>query len=337
MSTIPFLHLDCIETEQYLMKLLPIEVATRYQALPVSTDGNCVTVAMASPKDTVACAAVTSALGKPVCLVQADPQEINQRLAALWQENPAPRLRILLWPSTKPNTETLDTFVQLLLDLLDADLVLMDIHRSGARSFNDLRYAIKEFSPDLIIFQAQNIAHFKRMLFHYSTQTQVGQLPALLFVPEIPRWPLENILMALPDGDTRVHSAVNWTIQLARLCQSSVTVLPLLPPVPSWYGSFIRHSTQALLAAEDPMGQKMRLIAKRLSEDKINGAFKLRDGEPLDQLQNELQSSDPDLVIFASTPHSCLRYWMTENIVTPLLWGGNRMVLIANNSKVNKK
>ena len=130
--------------------------------------------------------------------------------------------------------------------------------------------------------------------------------------------------MALPDGDAHVHSAINWTIQLARPCQSSVTVLPLLPPVPSWYGSFIRHSTQALLAAEDPMGQKMRLIAKRLSEDKINGAFKLREGEPPDQLQNELQNSDPDLVIFASTPHSCLRYWMTEDIVTPLLWQGNR-------------
>jgi hypothetical protein len=88
------------------------------------------------------------------------------------------------------------------------------------------------------------------MLFHTTTQTQVDQLPALLFVPEVPRWPLENILMALPDGDTHVNSAINWTIQFARSCQSSVTVLPLLPPVPSWYGSFIRHSTHALLAAE---------------------------------------------------------------------------------------
>ena len=85
------------------------------------------------------------------------------------------------------------------------------------------------------------------------------------------------------------------------------------------------------------MGQKMRLIAKRLSEDKINGAFKLREGEPLNQLQNELQNSDPDLVIFASTPRSCLRYWMTENIVTPLLWRGNRMVLVANNKKDKNK
>jgi len=144
MSTIPFLHLDCIETEQYLMKLLPIEVATRYQAVPVSTDGNRVTVAMASPKDSIACAAVTSALGRPVCLVQADPQKIDQRLAELWQQNPAPRLRILLWPPTKSNVETLETFVQLLVDLLDADRVLMDIPRPGAKSFKDLRYAAKK-------------------------------------------------------------------------------------------------------------------------------------------------------------------------------------------------
>jgi len=324
MGTIPFLHLDCIKTEHHLMRLLPEEVAYRYHAVPVSTDGNRIAVAMASPEDNLACAAVTSAFGRPVSLVQADPREIDQRLAELW-------------PPTMSTTETLEPFVQSLVELLDAYLVQKDIPQRGMKSFKELIWAVKIIDPDLIVFQVQNISQLKRMLSYSTTQTQIHRLPALLFVPQIPRWPLTNILLALSDSDPEDESANNWIVQFSRCNQSAVTILPLMPPVPGWYGSFMQHNLQVLLESNDPLGEKTRSITRRFSEEGIKGVYKLGEGEPLTQLQNELITSDPDLVIIASTPRSCLRCWMTSDIVNPLLWWGNWLVLVANNIRIDKK
>lgn len=336
MNTIPYLHLDCIKIDHQLMKLLPPEVAYRYHALPVATDGSRITVAMASPENSIASAAVTSAIGVPICLVQADPHEIAKRLAELWPQNPASRLRLLLWYPTVATDATLETYAQSLAEFLDADLVQVNIPGRGVKSFADLICAVEQIHPDLIIFQTHNPAQKNRVLLDNATQKQIDRLPTSLIIPQNPRWPVTKILLTIPDGDTKDESAIRWTIQIARSGQSEVTVLPLLPPVPGWYGSFIQHSVQALLVANDPMGQKMRLIARRFSDDKIKGTFKLREGEPLAQLRNELLASDPDLVIIPSTPHSCLRRWMTGDLVNPLLGWVNRPVLISKNIRREK-
>jgi len=240
-------------------------------------------------------------------------------------------LRLLLWPPTISTTETLEPFVQSLVDLLDADLILMDIPQRSIKSFEDLRCAVIKSNPDLIVFQAHNISQLKRILSYSTTQTQIDRLPALLFVPQIPRWPLANILLTLPDGDTKDESAINWAVKFASSGQSAVTVLPLLPPVPGCYGSFIQHSLTGLLKAEDPMGRKMHSITGKFSEEGIKGIFKLRAGEPVNQLRDELLSLDPDLVIIPSSAHSCFRRWITGDMVNPLLKWSNQPVLISPN------
>ncbi|MGB2964542.1 MAG: hypothetical protein WBB69_11220 [Anaerolineales bacterium] len=45
-KTIPFLHLDFIKIDHQLMRQLPPEVAYRYQALPIATDGRQITIAI---------------------------------------------------------------------------------------------------------------------------------------------------------------------------------------------------------------------------------------------------------------------------------------------------
>jgi hypothetical protein len=93
----------------------------------------------------------------------------------------------------------------------------------------------------------------------------------------------------------------------------------------------IQHNFQAILTSKDPMGQKMRWISQRFSEEKINGVFKLRDGEPLDQLRNEILASDPDLVVVGAEHRNCLWRWVTGGLVTPLLGWANRPILISKN------
>ncbi len=59
-------------------------IALRYHALPVATDGNQITIAMASPEDIAAANAVASAVNLPIYLVQADQKKIDQWLSKIW-------------------------------------------------------------------------------------------------------------------------------------------------------------------------------------------------------------------------------------------------------------
>ena len=337
MNNIPYLHLDCVRIDHQIIRLLPPEIAYRYHALPVATDGNLVTVAMAHPEDSPDSEAVKSAIAAPVCLVQADHQENTKRLIEAWPQHPVPRQRFLFRSGNSMTGVSLESYTQFLAEPLDAELVQVDIPWQGSRSFVKLNFIADQIRPDMIICQFRSPPLLKRMKLDTSILKTIDQLPSSVIIPQRPKLTLSDVLLVIPDGNTEVESAIHWAVQFARSNQSTVTVLPLLPPVPAWYGSFIKHSLQALLEENDPLGKKMRSIAQRLSEGKIYGSFKLREGEPLDQLRDELLTSDPDLIIIPSAPHSCLRDWAFGDLISPLLRWCNRPVLISKDTRMNKK
>jgi len=329
MKSFPYLQLDCIKTDVQLMKLLPSDIARRYHALPVATAGGKITIAMASPEDTTASAAVASAIGAPVCFVQANSKEIEKRLDEIWPQIPTHRPRLLLWSPISASEITLRTYSLSLADLLEADLEKADISLQDAQSFTKLMLAVEQIHPDLVIFQTHKMPLLEGVLPDFASQKTMRRVPTSVLIAQNPRWPLTTILLVLPDGDTVDNLAINWTIQFTRASQTAVSVLPLMPPSIGLQGATARHSVQSLLQTKDPLGQKMRHIAQRFSEDEIKGSFKLREGEPQDQLRCEILVSDPDLVIIAAEPQSCLWQWVYGNQFVPLLESINRPVLIS--------
>ena len=329
MKNIPYLRLDSIKTDIQLMKLLHPDVARRYRALPIGTAGGKITIAMASPEDATASDAVASAIGAPVCFVQANPKEIEQRLDEIWPQIPTHRPRLLLWSPILGSESTLRTYSLSLANLLEADLEQVDISLRDAQSFTKLMLEVERICPDLIIFQAQNLPLLERVLPNFVSKKSTGQAPTSVLIAQNLRWPLATILLVLPDGDASDNPAINWTMQFARTSQTAISVLPLLPPTSGLQGAVVRHSVQTLLQTKDLLGQKMRHIAQRFSEDGIKGSFKLREGEPQDQLRCEISVSDPDLVIIAAEQQSYLWKWASGNQFVPLLESINRPVLIS--------
>jgi len=331
MNATPYLDLDCIQTNHQLMRLLPSEVAYHFHALPVATDGERITIAMASPEDITASAAVASNIGAPISFVQADLDAIDRRLDEIWPETITTRQRLLVWSPTPATETTLLPYVNGLAEMLNADLEQVDIPWRGTKSFSDLRNAAEQAQPDLIVFQVPNPSLLKRLLTDFATQKWIDRLPVSVLIPFSPRWPVKNILLTLPNGNKANDMAIDWTVQFARSSLAAVTVLPLLPPVPGMYRSVIQHNFQAILSSTDPMGQKMRWLSQRFSEEKVTGVFKLREGEPLEQLRNEILASDPDLVVVAAEHRNCLWRWVNGELVTPLLGWANRPILISKN------
>ena len=306
-----FLELGLINADSSVMRLLPPEIAFQYHALPVATDGNHITVAMAEPEDQQASKAIQAAIDRPICFIHADPGLIDRQLHHLWPVN-TPHPLLLTW---FPEGATLiDPFINNLADMLNADLDNIVLPPDESDSIKYLGGVISDRQPDLLIFRASQASRVLRRILKETMQKGVIRLSSFLAVPPSPVWPIRKLLFVLPDNKTRFDLAAGWTEKLAGPSNIQVTILPVLPPIPLCYGSFLRHNLNAILAGKDQLGLKMRQIADRLAGENIQGAYKLREGDPLTQIENEINASQPDLIIMPFCFHSGCKTWLNADL-----------------------
>jgi len=323
-----YLELKKLQTNSRLMRLLPADIARKYHALPISTDGSKITIAMAHPEDVDACKVVTSAIGAPSCLVQVDQQQIDRILAEVWPQNPTSPLRLLLWNPTSIDLEDIQPYAEKLAELLDAHLMLANTPWCGVKSFDEFVQQAERFNPDLIIFQIPNPPLMKRLLVDFAVNKLIDRLPSSILVVKNPIMPFTRLLLVIREGHDANDSAVDWLIRLAHCSHAAVTIMPLVPPVPEMYGRLIQNNLPALLTSNDPLGKKLRSIAHRLEAAEIEGIFKLRNGPPLEQIRCEMFETNTDLVIIAAEPKSHIWRWVLGELVNDLYVWFDRPLLI---------
>ena len=330
METDQFLRLDRIKANPQIVKLLPQDIAFRYHALPVASNGSRITVAMGSPDDSAATDAVAAVIGLPICLVQADPDEIDQCLSEIWPQIHTPQFHILVWSPETSVDPALKCYSQALADLFQAECKEVEFNWSGAKSFDAFVGEIEQIYPNLIVFQIQSPPLMKRLLIDFAVNKLIERIPASILIVNLPSWPLERILWVLRDGVDQDEAVVDWVIRLAHSGHAEVTVLPLLPPIPQMYGPLIRHSLPCLLSSNDPLGVKMREIARRLKIEQINGIFKIRDGAPMEQIRSAVSERKTDLVVIAAEPRNHLWRWLIGEVVNNIHTWCDRPLLIVN-------
>lgn len=327
MNRVPFLNLRNINPDDKLIKLLPFDVASMYHALPVATDGSRITIAMATPEDTNASAAITSAIKAPICLVQADSKEIDQRLAEVWLTNPSQKLSLLVWT---PNGE-IDPSIQFLFtnlaELFKVSSKEVRLTWSNVSKLNALYDEALQVQPDLILIHVPNPSLSRGLSLDFAINKLI-RLNVSILIARNPRWPLQRILLGVLDSHDLNMADVDWAIRMAHGSQAAVTIMPLLPPVPQMYGKFIRHSLTSLLTSNDPLGKKMRRIAKRMTTEEISATFKIREGFPLDQLRCEVEDSDTDIVIINAEPQNHIWRWLNGEVVNNLFLWFDRLLMI---------
>jgi nucleotide-binding universal stress UspA family protein len=94
------------------------------------------------------------------------------------------------------------------------------------------------------------------------------------------------------------------------------------------YGSFIHHSPRALLTSNDPFGNKIRSIAKRLSTEDVQSRFKIREGTALEQIHSEIKENNIDLLIMEAEPKNNMWRWLIGEIVGNLYSWFDQTLLI---------
>jgi hypothetical protein len=73
----------------------------------------------------------------------------------------------------------------------------------------------------------------------------------------------------------------------------------------------------------------LRWIAHRLAEEGLEGRLKLGEGYPQDQLQGELEASDPGMVLVAAGPGGSVRGWIFGDLINDLANGLDRTLFIS--------
>jgi nucleotide-binding universal stress UspA family protein len=324
--TTPYLALDELEANPQLARRLPAELALRFHALPLAEDNGRITIAMADPDDPNARAAVLEALGVTACIVQCDSQAIDRLLARIWgQERNPPPCRSICVLAGAADEGPLWNYAGQMGRLLDAEVRQLDV---GAAP-GDAEAGLGEPGPDLVLLGRREPALVPLLLRigkpslpgkHAPEPPSTGLRPALL-IADTPRWPLRRILLVLCGAELD-GAAVAWALRLARDSHSSVSMLAVVPPGPA------KADVPALLAAKTALGHQMREAAHQLVTGEIEGTLRIRQGEPLREIGQEVLEGDYDLVAIASQTCPAWRPWLKDDLATELLRWIDRPVLV---------
>jgi nucleotide-binding universal stress UspA family protein len=327
--SIAHLALDSLTVNPKLARRLPPALAFRYHALPLAEDRGSITVAMADPEDAVARAAVAAALGARLYVVQAAPETIDELLTQTWPEETQHNLRLLVHHHASPIADQVQAYAQYLSDLLGGTLTdLGTVPDSDATS--DQLDPWMEYDQDLVIYGEPDQSLIERMISGSPGIKAAERVSSSLLVARRPRWPLKRILLVTRGYETD-DVAIDWILRLAQPSQAVVTVLAVVPDMPSMYNQAARMQCGVAdwLTTDTPLGQQLRRISQRLANWETHSTLRFRQGSPQRQIQCEVTEVDYDLIVIAADHSSWWLRRLTGELVPPLLHWVDRPVLVA--------
>jgi nucleotide-binding universal stress UspA family protein len=328
------LTIDNLDADSKLARRLPLDLASRYHALPLTEDNGRITVAMAEPEDTEARDAIVAVLGPSSFVVKGPALAIDARLTEIWGNEAARPLRLGACAYPDPLTDELWAYAQALSALLGANLNVISAPEVTAASTE------REYTQCELVIVA-GPAHGKRC--HPLIQQFLlgsnpgGELPSqhssctsAVLVVRRPRWPLERILLVICD-DRADNVAVDWALRLARPSAAAITALAVVPPVPAMYRGLSRmeQGVAALLATDTALGRQMHQVARRLAEYRGDNILRLRQGTPDQQIYREMVEEAYDLIVMASRPCPWWLRQLNGDLVCSLLSRVDRPLLLA--------
>jgi len=315
-----YLVYDELETIPAIARLFPRELASRYHAFPVATDGARITVAMANPDDKEARERINALFGASACVVRADTVVIDKLIAEHCQPVSKRSPELLIWLPTKPFLNEIETYTDQLATLLGAHLNRFETSSVENHAYEALIAEIGQIHPNVVVLSKLEGSILERLIEGSPDQNYTDQLPGSLLMVRQPRWPLKHILLILRK-DASDESAVQWTISLAHLSGARVTILPLTNQLPNLddLDTPIRCSLDTILASGSVFGKKLRSVAQQLDNAEISGTLRLRQEPPTWQIRIELLEHDYDLIVLNSEPHDELWHWILAELINPLL------------------
>lgn len=328
--TAKHLALDRLVINPKLARRLPSALAFRYHALPLAEDNSCITVAMADPDDALARAAIAAALGAKLYVVQADPAAIDGLLAETWPEASQHPLRLLVYHQDNSLNGEVCAYAEHLSRMLDGRLT--HLQSVAPAAIDDL---VGEAEPgyDLVILGEPDGQYtLERLLSSPATAEPSPSAPISLLIAQRPRWPLKRLLLVTRGYETD-DAAVDWITRLAQPSRAAVTVLAVVPEMPTTMSNPAPRLQCGLadwLTTDTALGQQLRHIAQRLANWGTAGTLRFRQGPPEQQIRCEIAEEDYDLIVVANDHSSWWLRQLLGELIPDLMSWIDRPIMIVN-------
>jgi len=310
--------------------LLPPDIARRYQAIPIATDGERITVAMADPNNPTARKAVVDSLGPETCLVQAKPQEIEGLLNESRLPSISSKLHFMCWSPTESISTKVESFAQAFAQILEARLTSRTNSDIGQRPQDVLATDIQSLQPDLVIFQSPATLF---SIWKMPTQVEdqpVKRIPESLLLVRKPHRLIKNILLVLRDFNFDAF-AIQWAIRIASKSGAAITLLPAITPtLPIVDGITLEQRSKIHFPRSAcSLGEILRQVSQYLARQKIQGVLHLREGTLIDQIRQEIKECEHDFIVIAADVECSTVPWLMSEQFNQLLSLSEIPILIA--------
>ena len=327
------LTIDNFIVNRTVARRLSPTVAFHYHALPIATENDHITVAMANPNDKIACTAIADSLGAQPYVVKGNQSTIDQQLAEIWPDVVLHEsLKILTYHQDSPISNDVKRYAEYVGSMLNGQLAYFQLGQTHA-DFKDL---VEQAScgQDLVIIGEPEQPLIKKILSGPVGCKAAEWVPTSVLVTRRPRWPLKRVLFVTRGYQTD-NLAVDWLIRLARPSQALATVLALTPNSSVMCQRASTTMPRGLadwLESETPLGHQLRRISQQLTNWEIQGRLRFRQGTLARQIEQEVAEGDYDLVVIAAEPNDWWERRLVGRVVNPLLHWINCPVLVAKGS-----
>jgi hypothetical protein len=314
---LPALEIDDFAANPKLAQLIPENLAVRYRSLPIAECDGCITVVMADPGDAEALEKIRRAIGRPMKVVRGEDSTIDSLLAELWPSltHRSLHLNVLLF---NHSDTSLVTYGRALGEWLQADEIHVDFMPDQRREQKALLRSSSTF--DLVLMgDPGNIGLSGRK--NQSDACVVGScLKTTFLLTRLPRWPIRTMKCILRGQPTDID-AVRWTARLAHSCDCVVELIALTPPVPLMYAGMkkMKVSMQEILDGGSPLGKHLRRALGYLSNWEVNAKLRMIPGYSVLQVETELSSDQPDLVIVPSQEQKISPWLLQDELMQMFL------------------
>lgn len=278
----PFLSLGDVDLDVVLAQRLPRRLAYYHLALPIAQDAEGITVAMAHPENPKVINVLEGALGAQVIPVRSFAETIREQLDHVWQNERPPDsvdsstgFRVTHWANS-PDARTRSVgYVNEFLAALEQDAQVVT-STAGEIAANS----------DLIIAVTDSVVPPPAL---YRTRA------SLLIVRDLTVFP--RSFVHILRGHIPDYRVLEWLIPLARCGAGEVT---LFMSVDGETSKPVVSDLSHILLAQDRRKMHLDECRRFLNEAGIMGRLKIRQGEPLVAIRDELNDQHYDLVAIAA-------------------------------------
>lgn len=323
---------DQVRLSASLVARLPVDIARRYHAIPLSEAGGEVTVVVSNAADSEVIQAITGILGSSTCLVEADQALIDQMIEKVYLPDGGLRESLLLWCPDARSARELSLYTRRIARVLSAQWEQLVIPTHDRNLQPTISGQVESNHASLLVYPINQPAGGGPRTFSDPQEWMLDDIPISQLIAISPRWPVKNLLLVIRNEICDDY-AIQWAMRIARPVGARVTVLPMTRHISGVYrfDAFLEPNLVNLLNPGTELGHKLRHISKHLVESGIESTLKFREEPAYWQIRLEVNEGEYDMLIIGREPRNPYMRGLVGELIKPLLGWIDRPILITKN------